>query len=75
MSSYRRAEPAYCRGCGARWSSGADACGACGESIEAPPVVGGDPRAVPKLWRALGVVGGGARGPLDRGALPQRERR
>lgn len=39
---YRLSEPAFCRGCGEKWSTGADACGHCGEPREtvadaAPP--------------------------------------
>jgi membrane protease YdiL (CAAX protease family) len=53
MTGYRRVEPSFCRGCGAPWTSGADACPQCGEVVWRPPVVRDDPHAIARL---LGVV-------------------
>ncbi len=56
MSSYRRVEPAFCRGCGKPWTPSADVCPMCGEALAAAQVATGDPRALPR-FRAAVVVG------------------
>ena len=49
MNGYRRAEPAFCRGCGRAWAPGADSCGECGEVLERASTVSNDPRVIARL--------------------------
>lgn len=49
MTGYRRVEPTFCRGCGAPWTPGADACPKCAEVLWRPPAVSDDPLGVPRL--------------------------
>ncbi|MEM6297049.1 MAG: hypothetical protein AAGA54_37635 [Myxococcota bacterium] len=53
---YRRVEPAFCRSCGAPWTSGSDACVSCGEPLVAVQATSTDPRLVRQLKFCLGAA-------------------